>query len=64
MNDAELVLRHKSPTAWFTHPDQFTGAGIANYYVRDSDRYDYMMQIVHWAGLRYAGQINSFSRRS
>ena len=41
MNDAELVIRHKSPEAWFTDPDQFTAAGIANYYVRDSDLYDY-----------------------
>ena len=41
MNDAELVIRHKSPEAWFTHPDQFTAAGIANYYVRDADLYDY-----------------------
>ena len=41
MNDAELVIRHKSPAAWFTDPDQFTAAGIANYYVRDADMYDY-----------------------
>lgn len=41
MNDAGLVIRQESPEAWYTHPEQFTAAGIANYYVRDSDLYDY-----------------------
>ena len=41
MNDAELVIRHEGPEAWYTHPEQFTAAGIANYYVRDSELYDY-----------------------
>lgn len=41
MNDAELVVQHKVPEAWYSHPEQFTAAGIANYYVRDSKRYDY-----------------------
>ena len=41
MNDADLVKRHEGPEAWYTAPEQFTAAGIANYYVRDSDRYDY-----------------------
>ena len=41
MNDAELVVRHQSPEAWYTHPEQFTAAGIANYYVGDSRMFDY-----------------------
>ncbi len=41
MNDTELVVRHQGPEAWYTHPEQFLAAGIANYYLRDSDRYDY-----------------------
>ena len=41
MNNAELVIRHQGPEAWYTHPEQFLAAGIANYYLRDSDRYDY-----------------------
>lgn len=41
MNDAGLVMRHQGPDAWYTHPEQFAAAGIANYYLRDSDRYDY-----------------------
>ena len=41
MNDAELVIRHKSPEARYTHPEQFGAAGIANYYVRDLKLYDY-----------------------
>ena len=35
MNDAEAVKRHDA------QPSQFTGAGIANYRVRDSDCHDY-----------------------
>jgi hypothetical protein len=35
MNDAEVVKRHDA------QPSQFTGAGIANYRVRDSDFHDY-----------------------
>ena len=41
MNDAALVDWHKSPEAWYTQPEQFTAAGVANYYVRDAKRYDY-----------------------
>ena len=41
MNDASLVNRHKGHEAWYTQPEQFTAAGIANYYVRDTQRYDY-----------------------
>ncbi len=41
MNDNGLVNRHKSPEAWCTAPEQFTSAGIANYYVRDANLYDY-----------------------
>lgn len=41
MNDAELVNRHKSPEAWCTAPEQFSSAGISNYYVREAMRYDY-----------------------
>ncbi len=41
MNDDVLVNRHKSPEAWCTAPEQFTSAGIANYYVRDTKQYDY-----------------------
>ena len=40
MNDAGLVIGHQGPDAWYTHPEQFAAAGIANYYLRDSDRYD------------------------
>ncbi len=41
MCDADLVKRHAGPDAWYTNPEQFTAAGIANYYVRDAARYDY-----------------------
>lgn len=41
MQDDALVNRHRSPEAWCTVPEQFTAAGIANYYVRDAQRYDY-----------------------
>ena len=41
MNDAGLVERHAGPEAWYTKPEQFTAAGIANYHVRDASRYDY-----------------------
>ena len=41
MNDADLVKRHAGPEAWYTNPEQFTAAGIANYHVRDAERYDY-----------------------
>ena len=41
MNDAGLVERHAGPEAWYTNPEQFTAAGIANYHVRDAARYDY-----------------------
>ena len=41
MNDAELVIQHQGPEAWYTRPEQFAAAGIANYHLRDSDRYDY-----------------------
>ena len=41
MNDADLVKRHAGPEAWYTNPEQFTAAGIANYHVRDAARYDY-----------------------
>ena len=35
MNDAEVVMRHDA------QPSQFTGAGIANYRLNDSDCHDY-----------------------
>ena len=41
MNDGDLVNRHAGPEAWYTNPEQFTAAGIANYHVRDAARYDY-----------------------
>ena len=41
MNDAGLVKRHAGPEAWYTNPEQFTAAGIANYHVQDAARYDY-----------------------
>ena len=41
MNDADLVKRHAGAEAWYTNPEQFTAAGIANYRVRDAARYDY-----------------------
>jgi len=47
MNDAALVDRHKSPEAWYTQPEQFTAAGIANYSVRDAKRYDYAVSGVN-----------------
>ena len=47
MNDAQLVNRHKGPEAWYTQPEQFTAAGIANYPVRDAQRYDYTVSGVN-----------------
>lgn len=47
MNDDALVNRHKSPEAWCTAPEQFTAAGVANYYVRDAKRYDYAVSGVN-----------------
>ena len=41
MNDAGLVKRHAGPDAWYTNPEQFTAAGIADYHVQDAARYDY-----------------------
>ena len=41
MNDADVVTRHAGPEAWYTNPEQFTAAGIADYHVRDAARYDY-----------------------
>ena len=41
MNDAGLVKRHAGPEAWYTNPEQFTAAGIADYRVRDAALYDY-----------------------
>ena len=41
MNDAGLVERHAGPEAWYTNPEQFAAAGIANYRVQDAARYDY-----------------------
>ena len=41
MNDVGLVKRHAGPRAWYTNPEQFTAAGIANYHVQDAARYDY-----------------------
>ncbi|MCY3763537.1 MAG: hypothetical protein OXH50_20010 [Gemmatimonadetes bacterium] len=41
MNDAHLVKRHAGPDAWYTNPEQFTAAGIANYNVCDFELYDY-----------------------
>ncbi len=41
MNDAELVIRHHGPEAWYAQPSQFTAAGIAKYSVRDYHSYDY-----------------------
>ncbi len=41
MNDAHLVKRHAGPEAWYTNPEQFMAAGIANYNASDSDLYDY-----------------------
>ena len=41
MNDAFLVNRHAGPQAWYTNPEQFTAAGIAEYHVQDAARYDY-----------------------
>jgi transglutaminase-like putative cysteine protease len=41
MNDAGLVKCHAGPEAWYTNPEQFSAAGIADYRVRDAARYDY-----------------------
>ena len=41
MNDAGLVKCHAGPEAWYTNPEQFSAAGIADYRVRDTARYDY-----------------------
>ena len=43
MNDDGLVKWHAGPEAWYTTPEQFTAAGIANYHVRDAARYDYLI---------------------
>ena len=41
MNDAHLVKRHASPEAWYTDPEQFHAAGIANYNLGDCGLYEY-----------------------
>ena len=41
MNDADLVKRHAGLEAWYTKPEQFTAAGIANCHLPDAARYDY-----------------------
>ena len=41
MNDDGLVQRHAGPEAWYTTPEQFTAAGIANYHIQDAARYHY-----------------------
>ena len=41
MNDAGLVERHAGPEGWYTNPEQFTAAGIADYHVQDAARYVY-----------------------
>jgi hypothetical protein len=42
MNDTELIRRHRADLhAFYTKPEQFQAAGIANYFSWERDRYDY-----------------------
>jgi len=40
-NPALIAAHHRGPTTPFTTADQFRAAAIANYFIRESDRYDY-----------------------
>ena len=45
------------PEAWYTNPEQFTAAGIANYHVRDAARYDYTRAVLSMADRGWAGGL-------
>ena len=72
MNDAGLVKRHAGPEAWYTTPEQFTAAGIANYHVGDAARYDYPVTgvndytraVLSMADKRVAGRPSLAARRA
>lgn len=48
MNDPELIDRHREATGGFyTSRDQFSAAGIANYFLWEHERYDYTVSGVN-----------------